>query len=65
VVLARDRVCQVCRAASSLTAHHKVPRHISHDDSPANLIALCRACHSEVEQLDQLDSYLDWARYRT
>jgi 5-methylcytosine-specific restriction endonuclease McrA len=40
----------------SLMAHHKVPRAVSRDDRPSNLIVLCRRCHDQVEELDKIDS---------
>lgn len=61
--IARDRCCVVCQTAEQLTTHHKVPRAISRNDSPANLITLCRAHHLEVEELDLIDSYMSWEPY--
>lgn len=61
VAIARDGHCLVCRSGESLTAHHRIPRHISRDDSPRNLVTLCRPCHDEVEQLDSIELYLSWA----
>lgn len=48
----RDKVCQRCGAEPdsdrALQVHHIVPREISQDDSPSNLIALCASCHAIV-----------------
>jgi 5-methylcytosine-specific restriction endonuclease McrA len=61
--LERDRACVVCGTEQDLTAHHKVPRFISRDNSASNLTILCRACHSAVEELDAIPLYLSWAAY--
>jgi 5-methylcytosine-specific restriction endonuclease McrA len=55
--------CQVCRGTDQLTAHHRVPRHITRSDHPDGLATLCRACHDYVEQLDLLALYIGWAPY--
>jgi hypothetical protein len=34
--------CLMCRTSENLTAHHKIPWYISRDDSPCNLVTLCR-----------------------
>jgi 5-methylcytosine-specific restriction endonuclease McrA len=52
--------CVVCRTSEELTAHHKIPRYISRDDSLRNLVTLCRACHDQIEELDAIPSYLLW-----
>lgn len=52
--------CVVCQTSEQLTAHHKVPWHISRDDSPTNLVTLCRRHHDEVEALDAITVYLSW-----
>jgi 5-methylcytosine-specific restriction endonuclease McrA len=51
----RDRVlrrdgwrCQACGVMSNLEVHHKEFRSRSGDDSEANLITLCTACHAAV-----------------
>jgi len=46
----RDRVCRHCgktpeENGRALDVHHVIPYRISQDDSPSNLIALCRSCH--------------------
>lgn len=42
--------CQLCGHASrsELDVHHRMPRSIRIDHSPANLITLCDACHAGV-----------------
>jgi 5-methylcytosine-specific restriction endonuclease McrA len=61
VAIARDSRCLVCRSVEQLTTHHRIPRFVSRDDSPRNLVTLCRPCHDEVEQLDAIELYLSWA----
>lgn len=49
-ILERDgRKCSRCGSDSRLTVHHKTPWRDSRDDSPSNLITLCRYCHRVVE----------------
>lgn len=46
--LARDgSTCQQCSATSSLEVHHWEPYSISFDNSPENLVTLCRTCHQD------------------
>jgi hypothetical protein len=47
-ILAGDR-CQVCgRRKGKIVVHHIKPKEWGRDDSPANLIYLCRICHDEA-----------------
>ncbi len=49
-VIERDgRMCRLCAKPSGLSVHHRVPWRRSQDDSPSNLITLCRSCHRRVE----------------
>lgn len=52
--------CVLCRTSENLTAHHKIPWYVSRDDSPCNLVTLCRKHHDEVEELDAIEVYLSW-----
>lgn len=61
--LARDGCCLVCGGLENLTTHHRIPRHISRDNSTRNLATLCRACHDLIEVLDAIPLYLSWAAY--
>lgn len=50
----RDEVCQHCgktpkENGRALDIHHIVPYRISKDNSPKNLVALCRACHKKAD----------------
>lgn len=50
----RDIVCRHCGKTKSangraLDIHHVIPFRISHDNSPSNLIALCRSCHKKAD----------------
>ena len=48
-VLRRDGWrCQLCGTMSNLEVHHREFRSRSGDDSEANLITLCFACHTYV-----------------
>jgi len=50
-VLRRDGWrCQSCGTMSNLEVHHKEFRSQSGDDSEANLITLCSACHVTVHR---------------
>lgn len=45
-VLARDEyACQQCNGKERLDVHHWEPYFISFDNSPDNLVTLCRECH--------------------
>lgn len=51
----RDKVCQHCgktpkENGRALDVHHIVPYRMSQDNSPSNLIALCRSCHTKAER---------------
>jgi len=51
-VLRRDSWrCQSCGTMSNLEVHHKEFRSQSGNDSEANLITLCTACHHETHLL--------------
>lgn len=50
----RDQVCQHCgktpeQNGRALDVHHKIPYRISQDNSPSNLISLCRKCHKKAD----------------
>ena len=53
LVLERDMFkCQRCgktHHTTILDIHHKVPYAISKDNSPNNLVALCKSCHKKAE----------------
>ena len=44
-VVSRDGSCRQCGSSYYLSAHHVIPRSEGGADHPANLIALCGACH--------------------
>jgi hypothetical protein len=48
--------CQLCGKRGATDVHHIIPRRIKIDNSPDNLITLCRSCHMKVEYLT--DKYL-------
>jgi endogenous inhibitor of DNA gyrase (YacG/DUF329 family) len=48
--------CQLCGKKNATSVHHIIPRRIKIDNSPDNLITLCRSCHSKIERLT--DKYL-------
>lgn len=51
-VLARDgHTCQKCGKNDKLDLHHINPVVQGQDDSPENLVTLCKHCHSEWEQI--------------
>lgn len=41
--------CACCGKTRHLQVHHIVPFRLTRDNSPTNLIPLCRACHKRVE----------------
>jgi hypothetical protein len=42
----RDKfICQYCGKKDATDVHHIIPRRIKIDNSPENLITLCRSCH--------------------
>lgn len=47
-IIERDgRECRQCGSGADLVVHHIVPWLESRDDSPENLVTLCRACHAD------------------
>jgi transcription elongation factor Elf1 len=48
--------CQLCGKKGATSVHHIIPRRIKVDNSPENLITLCRSCHRKIECLT--DKYL-------
>jgi len=48
IVKARDKICQRC-GAKKADVHHVIPYRITHDNSPENLILLCRSCHAKAD----------------
>jgi 5-methylcytosine-specific restriction endonuclease McrA len=51
----RDKFkCQICGnhcQSNQIQCHHIVPYLISKDDSPNNLITLCKSCHKRIDNL--------------
>lgn len=41
--------CACCGTTRHLQVHHIIPFRLTRDNSPTNLIPLCRACHKRVE----------------
>lgn len=62
--LERDgRKCQQCDATSNLDVHHWEPYSISFDNSPDNLVTLCRECHkAKHEEYRREGFYADLQR---
>jgi hypothetical protein len=53
----RDKfICQCCGKKNATSVHHIIPRRVKIDNSPENLITLCRSCHTKIEHLT--DKYL-------
>lgn len=49
-VISRDNhACRICGGINQLIVHHITAWVITKDDSPKNLITLCRSCHHKVE----------------
>ena len=49
-LLRDNNTCQLCgKDNCKLDIHHKIPYRYSNDNSPSNLITLCKSCHSTVE----------------
>lgn len=47
--LRRTPFCAFCGSTRHLQVHHIIPFRLTRDNSPTNLIPLCRACHKRVE----------------
>lgn len=63
-IICRDWNCTSCGSQVDLVVHHIVPWAVSQDDSPENLITLCRSCHADVHRapdgrLAEQASYVD------
>lgn len=43
--------CAFCGNSRHLQVHHIIPFRLTRDNSPTNLIPLCRACHKRVESV--------------
>lgn len=43
--------CACCGRTRHLQVHHNIPFRLTRDNSPTNLIPLCRACHKRVESV--------------
>jgi hypothetical protein len=50
-IMRRDNFeCRICKKKDvELTVHHLIPWRISKDNSPKNLITLCKSCHTKTE----------------
>ncbi|MEZ5769943.1 MAG: HNH endonuclease signature motif containing protein [Paracoccaceae bacterium] len=48
-VLRLTPFCACCGTTRHLQVHHIIPFRLTRDNSPTNLIPLCRACHKRVE----------------
>lgn len=48
-VLRQTPFCSCCGKTQHLQVHHIIPFRLSRDNTPTNLIPLCRACHKRVE----------------
>ena len=44
----RERVCEICGSTRSIDVHHK--DHDFHNNSPENLMVLCRSCHMKIHR---------------
>ncbi len=51
-----DGRCRVCGANWLNELHHLVPRAQGGDDYPANLVEVCRSCHTMIEARDESTS---------
>ncbi len=50
-VLERDHyTCQQCSSTEHLEVHHWEPYFVSFDNSPDNLVTLCRTCHQDKHE---------------
>jgi hypothetical protein len=47
-------ICQLCGKKGATDVHHIIPRRIKIDNSPDNLITLCRSCHAKIEHLTDI-----------
>lgn len=47
--LRKTPFCACCGKTRHLQVHHIIPFRLTRDNSPTNLIPLCRACHKRVE----------------
>lgn len=47
--LGQTPFCACCGKTQHLQVHHIIPFRLTRDNSPTNLIPLCRACHKRVE----------------
>lgn len=47
-VLARDKVCRMCKARPASVAHHEPPWHEHPKHNPSQALGLCEACHKRT-----------------
>ena len=50
VIQAKLPMCAACGATTDLDYHHLVPRARGGEDSPENIIVLCRRCHNRLHE---------------
>lgn len=48
-IINAKNICQRCGNPDNLNVHHIIPYSISKDNSPSNLVPLCKSCHRIVE----------------
>jgi 5-methylcytosine-specific restriction endonuclease McrA len=44
--------CRLCGTPNNLDPHHIISRSLRQNDSPENIMALCRRCHDLVHKID-------------
>lgn len=47
--MAKIGICRLCNGRHALTTHHVVPRCMGGDNSPGNLMRVCRPCHDILD----------------
>ena len=50
--------CQRCRSTSRIVVHHIEPLRVGHDNSPDNLVAVCRPCHGYIHRVATSQHYV-------
>lgn len=49
-IIERDKQCVNCGSETSLCVHHITPYRESKDNSPSNLVTLCKKCHIKIDR---------------
>lgn len=56
-------ICEFCSSARATDMHHRISRGVGGKWSPANILHICRACHSDANRPEAYESGLSLRRH--